>query len=67
MIRLLGVLNITKKKIAQEEGRVLEPVLRKEASVTTSLRLPGVPNIISRNRTGRGVALETLCWERRPL
>ena len=50
MLRLLGVWSIA-SKIAQE-GRVLETVLRRGASVTISLRLPGVPNITSRNSTG---------------
>ena len=47
MIRLLGVLSIT-SKIAQEEGRVLEIVLRKGDSATILLRLCGVLKITSR-------------------
>ena len=45
MIRLQGVPSIV-SKTAQEEGRVLETVLRKGASVTTLLRIPGVLNIM---------------------
>ena len=44
-MRLPGVLSIA-SKIAQGEGRVLETVLRKGASVTI------LPNITSRNCTG---------------
>ena len=39
-----GVPSIT-SNTAQEEGRPLETVLRKGASVTTLLRIPGVLNI----------------------
>ena len=65
MIRLPGVPSVT-SKIAQEKGRVLETVLRKGASVTISLRSPGVLNSASRNSTKGGI-LEFLCWEREPL
>ena len=51
MIKLLGTQSIA-SKTAQEEGRVLEPVLRKGASVTILLRLQGVLNITSGNCTG---------------
>ena len=51
MTRLLGVPSIT-SEITQEEGRVLETVLRKGASVTILLRLLGVLNIISSDSTG---------------
>ena len=51
MIRLPGVPSIT-SKVAQGTGRVLEPVLRKGASVTILLRFLGVLNITSGNCTG---------------
>ena len=63
MIRLPGVRSIT-GKIVQEEGRVLEPVLRKGASVTMLLRLSSVLNTTSGNYME---VEEGLCWERGPL
>ena len=50
------VLSIT-SKTAQEEGRVLQTVLRKGASVTILLRLLGILNITSGKCTGGR------CWE----
>ena len=50
-MRLPGVLSIA-SKIAQGEGRVLETVLRKGASVAVSLGWPGALNITRRNSTG---------------
>ena len=45
--RLSGVPSITSKTV-QEEGRILETVLKKGASVTILLRLWGVLNITKR-------------------